>query len=61
MVFQCIVNIIVFLYPHDEESGGGEGGGILIYSCPSVGPFVCPAIDTWFVRLSPSTVLELQL
>ena len=27
----------------------------------SVHPFVCPGIDTWFVRLSPPTVLELQL
>ena len=46
----------------------GEGG-ILIYSCPLVRPsgrpfvraVVRPDIDTWFVRLSPSTVLELQL
>ena len=27
----------------------------------SVRLFVCPDIDTWFVRLSPPTVLELQL
>jgi hypothetical protein len=27
----------------------------------SVRPFVRPNIDTWFVRLSPPTVLELQL
>ena len=32
-------------------------GGILIYPCP----FVHPDIDTWFVRLTPPTVLELQL
>ena len=30
---------------------------ILIYPCP----FVLPDIDTWFVRLSPPIVLELQL
>jgi hypothetical protein len=28
---------------------------------PSVRPLVHPDIDTWFVRLSPPTVLELQL
>jgi aminopeptidase B len=28
---------------------------------PPVRPFVCWDIDTWFVRLSPPTVLELQL
>ena len=30
-----------------------SGGGILSYPCPSV----CLDIDTWFVRLSPPTVL----
>ena len=34
-------------------------GGILIYPCPSVR--ASRYIDTWFVRLSPPTVLELQL
>jgi hypothetical protein len=34
----CMLN--VFLCPHDEESGG-----ILIYPCPSVRPFVRPDID----------------
>jgi hypothetical protein len=34
-----------------------ESRGILIYPCP----FVRPDIDTWIVRLSPPTVLELQL
>ena len=43
------------LCPRDKESGGE--GGKLIYPCP----FVRPDIDTWFVRLSPPTVLELQL
>ena len=43
------------LCPRDEESGG-----ILIYPL-SVRPFVRSDIDTWFVRLSPPTVLELQL
>jgi hypothetical protein len=28
---------------------------------PPVRPFVRPDIDAWFVRLSPPTVLELQL
>jgi len=46
----------VFFCPRDEESGG-----ILIYPYPSVRPFVRPDIDTWFVRLSPPTVMELQL
>ena len=54
-----------FLYAPATNSRGG----ILIYPCPSVCPFVRssvrpivrPDIDTWFVRLSPSTVLELQL
>jgi hypothetical protein len=47
---------MTFLCPRDEESGG-----ILIYPCPSVLSSVRPDVDTWFVRLSPPTVLELQL
>ena len=34
-----------------------SGRRILIYPCP----FVRPDIDTWFVQLSPPTVLEPQL
>ena len=48
--------IEICLCLRDEESGGG-GGGILIYPCPFVRLFVRPDIDTWFVQLSPSTVL----
>ena len=44
-----------FLCPRDEESVGH------IYLPLSVRSFVHPDIDTWFVRLSPPTVLELQL
>ena len=52
----CALNkISTFLCPCDKESVGG--GDIKIYPCP----FVRPDIDTWFVRLSPPTVLELQL
>jgi hypothetical protein len=36
------------------------GGGHINLSL-SVRPFVRPDIDTWFVRLSSPTVLELQL
>ena len=51
----CIFLINFFLSPHDEETGGGH------INLPPVRPFVRPDIDTWFVRLSPPTVLELQL
>ena len=47
---------MTFLCPRNEESGG-----ILIYPCPSVLSSIRPDVDTWFVRLSPPTVLELQL
>ena len=46
----------MFLCPCDEESGG-----ILIYPL-SVSPFVRPfGFRYMFVRLSPPTVLEIQL
>jgi hypothetical protein len=48
-----------FFMPPNEESGGGHINLPLVR--PSVRPFVRPDIDTWFVRLSPPTVLELQL
>ena len=51
--FTWKVNISSFYAPATKS----RGEGILIYPCP----FVCPDIDTWFVRLSPPTVLELQL
>ena len=41
---------LICLCPRDKESGGNINL-----------PFVSPDIDTWFVRLSPHTVLELQL
>jgi hypothetical protein len=52
-----------YLCPRDEESGGHINLLLSIRSSvhPSVRPFVCPDIDTWFVPLSPPTVLELQL
>ena len=42
------------LCPRDEES-------VRSSVPPFVRPFVRPDIDTWFVRLSSTTVLELQL
>jgi hypothetical protein len=60
LIMQCVENqnncLLIFdchdfLFPRDEESRG-----ILIYLL-----FVRPEIDTWFVRLSPPKVLELQL
>ena len=44
-----------FLCPCDEESGGHINLPL------SVRSLVHSDIDTWFVRLSPPTVLELQL
>jgi fucose 4-O-acetylase-like acetyltransferase len=55
-IFHLFIHHYDFLCPCDEESWG-----ILIYPCSSILPFVRPDIDTWFVRLSPPTVLELQL
>ena len=49
---------IVFFMPPRRRVGGG---GMLIYPCLSVRPFVRLHLDTLFVRLSPLTVLELQL
>ena len=42
--------------PPQRRVGGGH-----INLPLSVRPFVRPDIDTWFVRLTPPTVLELQL
>ena len=61
--------VLNFYAPVTEESGGGGGDINLPPVRPFVRsfvrlfflPFVCPDIDTWFVRLSPPTVLELQL
>ena len=50
------INTFSFLCPRNYRLRVG-GGGILIYPCP----FVRADIDTWFVQLSPPTVLELQL
>ena len=44
----------LFMPPRRRVGGGG-------INLPPVRPFVRPDIDTWFVRLSPPTVLELQL
>ena len=54
----CLAGVIdiYFLCPHDKESGGGGGEGDI-----NLPLFVHPDIDTWFVRLTPPTVLELQL
>jgi hypothetical protein len=45
-----------FYAPTMKNRGGGN-----INLPLSVRPFVRPDIDTWFVRLSPPTVLELHL
>jgi hypothetical protein len=44
-LFFILCHHIVFMPPRRRV------GGILIYPCPSVRPFVRPDIDTWFVRL----------
>jgi hypothetical protein len=43
-----------FYAPVTKSRGGGGGGHINL-------PPVRQDMDTWFVRLSPPTVLELQL
>ena len=53
-----LTNGFPFLCPHGEESGGAF---YFTPVRPFVRPFVRPNIDTWFVRLFPPTVLELQL
>ena len=45
---------MIFFMPPRRRAGGH-------INLPPVRPFVRPDIDTWFVRLSPPTVLELQL
>jgi len=53
----------MFIIPPRKQSLGGYIGITLSIRPslhPSVHPFVRPDIDTWFVRLSPPTVLELN-
>jgi hypothetical protein len=45
--------VTTFLCPHDEESGGHINLPLFVH--PDI------PVDTWFVQLSPPTVLELQL
>jgi hypothetical protein len=56
---KTIKNAKTKLCSRDEEWGGGGGGHINLPLF--IHPFVRPDIDTWFFRLSPPTVLELQL
>jgi hypothetical protein len=53
---------LFFCMPPRRRVGGHINLLLSIRSsiCSSVFPF-CPDIDTWFVRLSPPTVLDLQL
>jgi len=58
-IINQITFCINFLCPRNEESGGHINLPLSVRL--SIRPFVRPNIDTWFVRLSPPTVLELQL
>jgi hypothetical protein len=53
--FTCKVNKSSFYAPATKSWGGHINLPL------SICLFVCPDIDTWFVQLSPPTVLELQL
>ena len=49
----CTYSVFTYFYaPATKSLGGGH------INLPT---FVRPDIDTWFVQLSPPTVLELQL
>ena len=51
---ECNIILILVIFMPLRRVGGH-------INLPPVRPFVRPDIDTWFVWLSPPTVLELQL
>jgi hypothetical protein len=55
------VKTVWYFYAPATKSRGGGGNNLPLSVRSPVRPFVRPDIDTWFVWLSPPTVLELQL